>query len=179
MSERSAEQLAPAQAAELAAVIDSQARWENMRCDPPHAGDNSSAALQARQKAYDAFRTRLAAYTARYRTVQIPETTLNGPERVGVWCRTVRAVLRRAESEAKTDSVSHTVSKAYRLVNRIAARLKLEPVERSTSTDGIAGAIRSMDVLIGWCDDLAGPPAIIGSVRPVESAPMLVHERVA
>ena len=180
MSETLAEKLDPVQAVELARVLELQAKWENMR--ETQAGGTatfSTLDLQERQRAYDGFRTRLAAYTARYRTVQIPETTLNGPERVGVWCRTVRAVLRRAESEAKTDSVSHIITKAYRLVNRIAARLKLDPVERGTTADGIASAIRSLDVVIGWCDDLAGTPAIIGTVRPVAIEPMLVHERVA
>ena len=152
MSERSAEQLAPAQAADLAAVIDSQARWENMRCDPPHAGDNSSAALQARQKAYDAFRTRLAAYTAKFRAAQVPEPTLNTPERVAVWCRAVRAVLLRAEPAAGAHP-AHVVAKAYRLAERIAARTGNPAPERAAADD----AVRALDAVIAWCDVLVGP----------------------
>ena len=38
ISERNAEQLSAAQAAELAAVIDAQARWENLRGDLAYRG---------------------------------------------------------------------------------------------------------------------------------------------
>lgn len=168
MSERSAEQLAPAQAAELAAVIDSQARWENMRCDPPHAGDNSSAALQARQKAYDAFRTRLAAYTVKYRAAQVPEPTLNTPERVAVWCRAVRAVLLRAEPGAGAHP-AHVVAKAHRLVDRIAARLGNSAPERGTGDD----AVRALDAVIAWCDVLVGPAQLTLKPAPQDAEPLV------
>ncbi len=157
MSERSAEQLAPAQAAELAAVIDSQARWENMRSDPPHAGDNTSSALQARQKAYDAFRARLAAYTLKYRAAQVPEPTLNTPERVAVWCRSVRAVLLRAEPAAGTAHPAHLVAKAYRLAERIAARVGNAVPGRGAPAEDMAGAIRALGVVIAWCDAISVP----------------------
>ena len=157
MSERTAEQLAPAQAAELAAVIDSQARWENMRSDPPHAGDNTSSALQARQKAYDAFRTKLAAYTVKYRAAQVPEPTLNTPERVAVWCRAVRAVLQRAEPAAAGAHPAHVVAKAFRLAERIAARVGSAALERGAPADDVSGAIRALGAVIAWCDALAGP----------------------
>lgn len=171
MSERTAEQLAPAQAAELAAVIDAQARWENMRCDPPHAGDNSSAALQGRQKAYDAFRTRLAAYTAKYRAAQVPEPTLNTPERVAVWCRAVRAVLLRAEPAAGAHP-AHVVAKAYRLAERIAARMGNAAPGRAAPADEMAGAVRALDAVIAWCDVLAVPAQLTLKPAPHVSEPL-------
>ncbi|MCE9560886.1 MAG: hypothetical protein K8U57_02415 [Planctomycetes bacterium] len=167
MSENVAEKLDPVQAAELVRVIDLQARWENMRSNPTGAGGNagfSTPDLQGRQKAYEAFRVKLAAYTARYRAAHVPEVTLNTPERVGIWCRAVRAVFRRASQEF-TEYPGHTVMKAHRLADRIASRLANEPAAREASVEGIAAAIRSMDAIIAWCDRLTGPTVLRAIAR--------------
>lgn len=176
ITETLAEKLDPVQAMELARIIELQAKWENTR-EP--AATFSTLDLQERQRAYDAFRARQSAYTARYRTAQVSEVSLNGPERVGTWAKTVRAVLRRAELEAKTDAPIHTVAKASRLVNRIADRLKLDPLPPAAPTDGIAAAIRNLDAVIQWCDDAVGPPAVIATIGPVDGEPAVVRERVA
>ena len=173
MSENVAEKLEPAQAAELVRVIDLQARWENMRGNPTSAGGNagfSTPDLQGRQKAYEAFRVKLAAYTARYRASHVPEVTLNTPERVGMWCRAIRAVFRRAAQEF-TEYPGHTVMKAHRLADRIAARLGDEPASRETTVEGIAAAIRNMDAIISWCDRLTGPAILRVTPRAETQAP--------
>jgi hypothetical protein len=174
MSESAAEMLDPAQAAELSQVIDLQARWENMRDDPERVGVGfSTPDLQGRQRAYEMFRARLAAYTARYRAAQVPELTLNTPDRVGAWCRAVRAVFRQAEPGAGSNRPTHAVEKAYRLADRIAARLKTGPVGREVSPGGTPSAVRNLDAVIRWCDGLSGPPAPIGSLRPAGETPGL------
>jgi len=176
MSETVAEKLEPAQAAELVRVIDLQARWENMRGSPTATGGNagfSTPDLQGRQKAYEAFRVRLAAYTTRYRAAHVPEVTLNTPERVGMWCRAVRAVFRRAGQEF-TEYPANIVAKAHRLADKIAARVGKEPAEREASIAGLPTAIRNLDAIISWCDALSGPAMIIGSIRP---APTPVENR--
>lgn len=168
MSEHAAETLDPAQAAELVRVIDLQARWENMRAEPTGAdGGYSTPDLHGRQRTYEVFRSRLAAYTARYKAAEVPETTLNTPGRVGVWCRTVRAVFRRARHEAGAECPTHAIEKAYRLADRIAARLKVEPVGRGSPPDGIAAAVGALDAVILWCDELAAPLTSSGSSGPV------------
>ncbi len=167
-SERAAEELDPAQAAELVRVIDLQARWENTRAEPVGAdGESSPSNLHGRQRAYEAFRSRLAAYTTRYKAAEVPETSLNTPVRVGMWCRVVRAVFRRARPEAGTDCPSHAAEKAYRLADRIAARLKVEPVGRASPPDGIGAAIGALEAVILWCDGLVTPPNRLGSSQPV------------
>jgi hypothetical protein len=154
LSANAAEQLAPAQAAELTRIIDLEARWENMRVDRPGPG-HDTLDLQNRQRTYEAFRARRAAYVAQYRTDRIPELTPNGPDRLAAWCRAVRSVLRRAEPG--TECPAHAIEKAYRLTDRLAARLNEAPVVRGTP-DGIAAAIRELDGIIRWCDGLLGGP---------------------
>ena len=43
------------------------------------------------------------------------------------------------------------------MADRIAARLKEEPVGRELPATDMTGAIRQMDSLIAWCDKLVGP----------------------
>jgi hypothetical protein len=170
ISERTAELLPPAQAAELVAVIDAQARWENLRGDPPHSGDNSATALQNRQKAYEAFRSRQAAYTAQYRAAQVSEPTLNTPERLGEWSRAVRAVLLRSESTA---CPGHLIAKAHRLADRIAARLGKPAVVRDTPADDSAGAARELGAVIAWCDDASGSAPLVMKPPAVSTKPFV------
>src|SRR5437870_8460627 len=108
MHENAAEKLAPTRAAELARVFDLQSRWENLRAD----GNHSTAQLKALQTAFEEYRVGMAAYTAQDRNKPILELSPTRPGRLGAWCRTVRAVLRRTEGGA---CPSHVVAKAYRL----------------------------------------------------------------
>src|SRR5262249_50399419 len=87
----------PAQAAALALLLDEEAGWENLRqapADDPGVG-GSPRGLLGRQKAYDAFRARLAAYNGRYRPAHTPELLLNTPARLSAWCRRVRDLYAR------------------------------------------------------------------------------------
>jgi hypothetical protein len=160
MTESTAEMLDPVQAAELSQVVDLQAHWENLK---DVAGRDNAACtttdLQGRQKAYEAFRSRMAAYTSRYRTAEVPELTLSAPDRFGAWCRAVRAVFLRAEPAMGRACPSETVAKAYRLADRIGARLETDPVVREAPPDGIAAAIRDLAAIIQWCDGLPGVAA--------------------
>ncbi len=56
------------QAAELAAVVELEARWENLRTGAPKPTPAAPTIqdLHGKQKAYEAFRLKLAAYNKRY-----------------------------------------------------------------------------------------------------------------
>ena len=81
MNEAAAASLTPSRATELTRVLELQSEWENLAADHVH----STARLQAVQKAFDAYRTRMLAYTARDRTQPVPELTLNKSSRLGAW----------------------------------------------------------------------------------------------
>jgi hypothetical protein len=156
MTERTAELLNHTQAVELARVIDLQAQWENLRDAPNRARTTfSTPDLQGRQKAYESFRTRMVAYSTRFKTAEVPELTLNAPDRVGAWCRTVRAVFARAIPTAASECPTQTVAKAYRLADRIAARLNTGPVEQGLPPSDVADAIHDLGTVIQWCEGLS------------------------
>ena len=150
MTETAAGRLAPARAAELARVLDLQSRWENLRAD----GTPSTPQLQALQAAFEAYRARRAAYAAGDRGGPVPELSPTKPGRLGAWCRTVRAVLARAEGG---ECPTHVLAKAHRVADRIAARVQAAPAGREAPTD-LAGAIRQLDLVIAWCDGLGDGP---------------------
>jgi hypothetical protein len=153
LTEAAADQLDPTQAADLARVVELQAAWES----PPDAVPAALAVLRHRQQGYDAFRAALAAYTARYRAAEVPEQTLNSPDRLGTWCRAVRAVFRRAGSVVPV----HVLGKARRLADRVADRLKVERVGRGPG-ETVAAGIGELAAVIDWCEGHSGPvvPAV-------------------
>jgi len=150
LSERAAEAMAPEQATALVHVLDLQARWENHR--DGHSGTLTTTDLHVRQKAFDAFRVAVLNYTAKYPRAVIPEPTQYVVERMVIWCRTLRAVFRRATG----GSPDEVLIKVYRLVDRIAARMGKEVVARAPAGD-LAAAVRELDVVIAWCDALMLP----------------------
>jgi len=156
MKENTAERLAPARATELAQILDLQAQWENLRAD----NIDSTAHLQSLQKAFEAYRSRQAAYIANDPSEPIPEMSPTRPARLGAWCRTVRAVFRR--SGEASECPTHVVTKVHRLADQIAARVKVEPAGRESPTD-MTTAIRQLDTVITWCDGLESstPSAVI------------------
>jgi len=151
MNESVAQRLDPDRAAELTRVLDLQSRWENMRAE----GSASTSQLQALQKAFEAYRVRLAEYTARHRSVQTPDLSPSGPSRLSAWCRAVRAVFQRAADGC--DCPAQVVTKAHRLADRIATRVSAKPVTRELPPTDMASAIRQLDSLITWCDGLVVP----------------------
>jgi hypothetical protein len=137
-----AENLSPAQAADLVRVLDLQARWENHRDDPATTA-SCVADLQIRQRAHDAFQAALREYAGKHRNASVPETTQNMPDRLAIWCRALLAVCRRAESQCP----ANVMVKVYRLADRIAARTGKEPASRGTADE--------LDAVIAWCDSQA------------------------
>ncbi len=157
MSESTAEKLTPKQATALVRVLDLQARWENHRDDPAKSAGSTSD-LQTRQKAFEAFRSAWREYAAEYRDAQLPEPTQNVPDRLAIWCRTLRAVLNRAE----TGTPALILTKVHRLADRIAVRVGRAPMERAMVME-LADGIRELDVVIAWCETpvaLLLPPAV-------------------
>ena len=175
MNESTAERLVPEQAAELARVLDLQSRWENMRVD----GGDSIVHLQALQRAFEAYRLRKAEYTTRYRNEQTPDLSPSGPNRFGAWCRALRAVFRRATEGIECPV--QVIAMACRQADRIAERVKAEPVGRESPPTDMAGAIRQLDALIAWSDRLDGPrlrrlikdgePSGVGDHSPIAGVP--------
>src|SRR5262245_13998481 len=92
MKEASVRTLDPAQAAELARLVDLEACWENLRKTPFQASEagGSPQDLHRKQKAYDAFHAQLVAYNKLYTPAHVPELLLNTPSRLGIWCRRMR-----------------------------------------------------------------------------------------
>ena len=102
-----------AQAIKLSLLVDLEAGWENLRKSPTSEADRTDTRqdLQGRQKAYEVFRAKLAAYNQAYTPGHVPEVLLNTPVRLGIWSRrsatstsswsTIRAVTARSTSWKK------------------------------------------------------------------------------
>ena len=163
LNEADAERLSPDQAAELIRVLDLQAEWENHRDDPTKSA-LSLQDLRIRQKAFEVFRMALRNYSVKYWNASLPEMTQNVLERLVLWCRVLRSIFLKASGGG---NIVHTMTKVYRLADRFASRLGIEPVQRGTAND-IADAVRELDRVIAWCDALASPaqPAKIHIFQP-------------
>jgi hypothetical protein len=149
--------IASAQAAELSLLVDLEARWENLRKSPsrPAEAGPRMQELQGIQKAYEAFHAKLVAYNKRYTPAHVPELLLNTPRRLGQWCRTMRDLYLQVEHDPRSRCPVHLVEKAYRWADRVAGRMKEGPLRRSTPPDTVGEAIRNLEALNQWCDDLA------------------------
>jgi hypothetical protein len=158
MIEAAVENLGPEQAADLSLLVDLEARWENLRksasCDP--GSFSTTQDLQGKQKAYEAFRAKLAAYNKRHTPAHVPELLLNTPPRLAAWCRTMRDLYLRVEHDPRGHCPAHLLEKAYRWADRIGARMSTGPVKRAAPPDTIGAAIRDLEALGRWCDGLAG-----------------------
>ena len=151
LTERDAEKLSSEQATALARVIELQAMWDGLLAD-----GNS---LQARQKANDAYQVALRDYRAKYPRAVVPEPTQAVPERLVVWYRVLRAVFAKAAS----GNPAAAMGKAYRLADRLAARMSKDPVGRAPTSDS-AGALRELDIVIAWCE------ALVPKLKKAEAA---------
>jgi hypothetical protein len=145
----------PAQAAELALLIDLEARWQNLRTHPLPAPDLPSATqdLHGKQKAYETFRAKLRAYNKRYAPEHVPELLLNTPARLGRWCRTMRELYGRVEHDPRVHCPVHLLEKAYRCADWLAGKVSRGPIGRSAPPDTIPAALRELEALAEWCDD--------------------------
>ena len=149
--------LDPKQAAELALLVDLEARWENLRKTPfrPSEEGNTTQDLHRKQKAYDTFHAQLVAYNKRYTPGHIPELLLNTPSRLGTWCRTMRDLYLIVENDPQGHCPAHLLEKAYRWADHVGIRMNKDRLSRSVPPSTIQAAIRDLEALGQWCDDLA------------------------
>jgi hypothetical protein len=165
--------LTPVQAAELALLVDLEARWENMRTTAAKSSARPPTLLelQNKQKAYEAFRTKLAAYNQRFAPGHVPELLLNTPTRLGLWCRAMRELYLRIEDEPQGHCPAHLLEKAYRCADRVAARIGKGPVNRSTPPSSIQATVQELEALGRWCEDLAGAGLASGQLNRSSLSP--------
>ncbi len=163
MKEASVRTRDPAQASELALLVDLEARWENLRKIPSQAAEAGATMqdLHVKQKAYDAFRARLVAYNKQYTPAHVPELLLNTPFRLGIWCRTMRDLYLLVEQDSQGHCPVYLLEKAYRWADHVGTRMNKDRVNRSTRPSNIQAVIRDLEALGQWCDDL-------GKVAPSE-----------
>ncbi len=149
--------LDPAQAAELALLVDLEARWENLRTTTSRPADvqPTTQELHGKQKAYEAFRAKLAAYNKRFKPSHIPELLLNTPLRLGIWCRTMRDLYDRVGQAPSMQPPVHLVEKASRWAERVAARIGAQPPAQMAPPASIREAIERLDGLTKWCASIA------------------------
>jgi hypothetical protein len=162
MKEASVRTLDPAQATELARLVDLEARWENLRKTPLQASEagDTTQDLHRKQKAYDAFRARLLAYNKLYTPAHVPDLLLNTPPRLGIWCRRMRDLYLILENDPQGHCPVNLLEKAYRWADHVGIRLKKDRLSRSTPPSTIRAAIQDLEALGQWCDDLGrgAPP---------------------
>jgi hypothetical protein len=149
--------LDPAQAADLCVLIDLEACWENMRKAPGGAPevDANSRDLLGRQRAYEAFRAKLAAYNSRYAPAHVPELLLNTPPRLATWCRKMRDLYLQTEHDPRSHCPAHLLEKAYRWADRIGLRLNRELIDRKPPPASTRAAIEELEGLAQWCENVA------------------------
>jgi len=155
MTDASESPLDPAQAAELALLIDLEARWQNLRTLRSPTADMPSATqeLHGKQKAYETFRAKLRAYNKRYAPEHVPELLLNTPARLGRWCRRMRDLYGRVEHDPRIRCPVHLLEKAYRCADWLAGKVSRGPISRSAPPGSIPDALRELEALAEWCED--------------------------
>jgi len=167
--------LDPAQATELAVLVDMEARWENLRKAPPpnpRAG-YTLLDLQGRQKAYEAFHAKLVAYNKRFTPAHAPELLLNTTARLGTWCGAMRDLFRQVEQNPRSPYPAHVLEKAFRWANQVGARLQKPCLQPSPAPFTIAGAIHDLEALTAWCVGLTVAP-LLGQQLPLHALSPLV-----
>ena len=143
-------------AAELAALVELEARWENLRTAPSRTAEvrSTNEDLHGMQRAYETFRAKLAAFNARYAPAHVPELLLNSPVRLGVWCRRMRDLYAQVVEDPTVRAPVHLMEKAYRCADKIASRIGKDHPARPTPPDDVRAAVAELEALTRWCDDL-------------------------
>jgi hypothetical protein len=132
-TERDADRLSPEQATALVRVLDLHARWDGLLVGKVQK--TSPTDLQTCQKASEAYQAALRDDSAKYRAAGVPEPSHAMPERLGVWCRTLRVVFGKAVCDCPTE----VMGKVYRLADRIAERTSRGPVAMVPAADSVSG----------------------------------------
>jgi hypothetical protein len=146
------------QAAELAALVELEACWENLRTagsrpPEPHA---TVRELHGKQRAYESFRVKLAGYNKVYAPAHIPELLLNTPARLGGWCRSMRDLFLQVEHDARIQCPVQLIEKAFRRADQLVAKGSEGLVSRPAPPGTIRGAIHELEALRLWCEERAG-----------------------
>jgi hypothetical protein len=154
------EETGAAQAAELAVLLNLEARWENLRAAKSGTPQIPSVTpdLQAMQRAYDAFRAQLRAYQMRFSPTHASELLLNTPARLASWCRQVRDLHLRARQGGQAHSSVHLLEKAYRWADRLAGKRGNERVSRATPPSTVEALCQDLEAVAAWCDAITEVP---------------------
>src|SRR5262245_49296669 len=99
---------APPPDVELAQLVELQARWEKL----PMAAGRGVPDLVAKQAAYEAYRSRQAAYNARNEKAYDPAVLKHSPARLAAWLRAMRDLFVRAEGDPRCPCPVHLLEKA-------------------------------------------------------------------
>jgi len=151
-----ARNLSAGQTAELSALVDLEACWENLRAEPLTVERSATLKqLQQKQKAYEAFHVKLVAYNKSYRPAHVPELLLNTAERLGAWCRTMSHLHLELPQDPQTHYPHHVLQKAYRWADKLSERLKIERVARPGLDPVVSAAVRELEDLANWCTGLS------------------------
>src|SRR5207253_2970491 len=125
VNENSFRDLEPVRAAELSLLLDLEAGWQNLLHATSPALEPRAALhdLNGKQKAYEAFHTKLVAYNKQFPPGHVPEPSLNSPSRLGAWCRALRTLYLSVERAPQSRCPVHLLEKAYRCADRIGVRM--------------------------------------------------------
>jgi hypothetical protein len=154
--------LSPAQATDLARLLDLQAEWQLLKDD---GRDHSTARLQGLQWTFEAFRLAQAAYAARYGAGPVPEGTPTTPARLAAWCRAARAIVHRADP-APGGGPTHLAARAYQLADGLAGPAGRPPVVRAAEADAREALVAALEVVEASCAQARACP-------PSDEAPAL------
>jgi hypothetical protein len=161
-----------AKATNLSVLVDLEARWENLRKTRSRDPQSRSTLqdLQSKQKAYEAFRAKLLAYNKQFKPAHVPELLLNTPARLGIWCRSMRDLFLQVENDTQSHCPVHLLEKAYRWADLLGTRLNKPLASRSSTLPAnTRAAIRDLEALSQWCDDLGGSAAP-AAIAPLEAS---------
>jgi hypothetical protein len=138
------------QAVELAQLVELEALWENLPAAPTQSGRD----LLAKQNAFEAYRSRRAAYDGRHKA-HVSRQSVHSSARLAAWLRGMRDLLARAEFDPRCPCPVHLMEKARRSAERLALRLKAEPpVVAPPAT--VRLAIEGLEALVTWCEGFEG-----------------------
>lgn len=147
--------LSATQARELSLLVELEACWENLRSFPPITQEQAAKALHQKQKAYETFHVKLAAYNKGFRPAHVPELLLNTAERLGTWCRRMADLHRVAQHDSPAYYPVHLIDKAYRWADRLSDKRMVERISRPPQTRDTAAAIQDLESLAQWCESLS------------------------
>ena len=138
-------------------MVDLEARWENLRTSQSATPGIPSTLkeLNQKQKAYEAFFSKLVAYNKVNAPAHVPELLLNNALRLGLWCSRMRDLHVRVQHDSQVHYPIHLLEKAYRWADRVADRLKKVRIARPTASDNLPAAIRELDEIAEWCNNMS------------------------